>query len=167
MGYFLLNETLPSKIIKTKEEEEDPTQPLLDPQDTEPPPTLLSLIRTPRIIIVLINYMFLALISISVMALIPLLSYTPTWHGGLGFTPAQIGNVLALHAIGVVFLQSFAFAPLQRVLGTVGLFRTMICFYPLSLLSFALASACSGTKTVWVPFIAGFVTMGLGNMAYS
>lgn len=66
--------------------------------------------------------MILALFTMGLSVIIPLFSYTNAAHGGLGFRPDQIGDVMAGQAVLVVLFQSVAFAPLQKLLGTISEF---------------------------------------------
>ncbi|KAG8944718.1 hypothetical protein FRC03_001951 [Tulasnella sp. 419] len=75
---------------------------------------------------VLTSYTFLALVTVSIDAVLVLWLYTPLAGGGIGFTTAQIGVILSSIGILATLVNLFIFPPLQRNLGTIAIYRA--CF---------------------------------------
>jgi MFS family permease len=92
----------------------------------------LRSLLTPSIIIPIANYAMVAFLDISLLALLPLFFSTPTYLGGLGFTPSSIGLWLAMFGITNGLFQAFFFA---RIIGRVGPKRlfcfSTLCFAPI------------------------------------
>jgi hypothetical protein len=74
--------------------------------DAEKKVSHLSLLKTPRVAISILNYSLFALIDISFAALQPLFFATPIHLGGLGLPPSKIGPILAVDGVmnGLVLL---------------------------------------------------------------
>ncbi|KAG1770674.1 MFS general substrate transporter [Suillus occidentalis] len=90
---------------------------------------------TPTIIIPIANYAILALLDIALMALLPLFFSTPTYLGGLGFTPSHIGLWMAMFAIADGIFQALFFAKLVSWIGPKRLFCVAVsCFTPVMLI---------------------------------
>ncbi|KAG1746529.1 MFS general substrate transporter [Suillus paluster] len=94
----------------------------------------LRSLLTPTIVIPIANYAMLALLDISLMALLPLFLSTPNYLGGLGFTPSSIGSWMALFAILDGIFQALFFARIVDWLGPKRLFCLSVsCFAPVML----------------------------------
>ncbi|KAG1744697.1 MFS general substrate transporter [Suillus paluster] len=95
----------------------------------------LRSLLTPTIIIPIANYAMIALLDISFIVLLPLFFSTPTYLGGLGFTPSYIGSWLALFAVVDGVFQALFFAKIVDWLGPKRLFCLSVsCFAPVILL---------------------------------
>ncbi|KAG0709389.1 major facilitator superfamily domain-containing protein [Suillus ampliporus] len=91
----------------------------------------LRSLLTPTIVIPIANYAMLALLDISLLALMPLFFSTPMYLGGLGFSPSSIGSWLALLAIVDGIFQALFFAKIVDWLGPKRLFCVSVsCFAP-------------------------------------
>ncbi|KAG2128569.1 MFS general substrate transporter [Suillus clintonianus] len=90
---------------------------------------------TPTIVIPIANYAMLALLDIAIMALLPLFFSTPTYLGGLGFTPSYIGSWMAIFAFVNGTFQALFFAKIVDRVGPKRLFCVSVsCFTPLMLM---------------------------------
>ncbi|EGG11782.1 uncharacterized protein MELLADRAFT_90794 [Melampsora larici-populina 98AG31] len=136
LGFIYLEETLESKQTKKVE-----ISPLVSNQaegssstnDQTPigPPSLRDLF-TPTVLTVLLSFLFLALQNSAYATLVPLFSYTRLEDGGLGLSMNQIGTALSTNGFVAVAFQMGVFPMLQRRLGTLRLFRSVLLFVPLS-----------------------------------
>ncbi|OJA08652.1 hypothetical protein AZE42_05274, partial [Rhizopogon vesiculosus] len=85
----------------------------------------------PSIVIPIANYALLAFLDISLMALLPLFFSTPTYLGGLGFTPSSIGLWLAMFGVVDGLFQAFFFAKIVDRFGPKRVFcSSVLCFAP-------------------------------------
>ena len=92
----------------------------------------LQSLLTPTIVIPIANHTMLAFLDMSVKALLPLFLSTPTYLGGLGFTPSSIGSWLALLGIVDGVFQALFFAKIADWLGPKRLLCVSIsCFVPI------------------------------------
>ncbi|KAG1860697.1 MFS general substrate transporter [Suillus subalutaceus] len=90
---------------------------------------------TPTIVIPIANYALLALLDIALMALLPLFFSTPTYLGGLGFTPSHIGLWMAMFAMADGIFQALFFAKIVNWIGPKRLFCVSVsCFTPVMLM---------------------------------
>ena len=87
----------------------EPPAPAADSADSK-----LSLLFTSRLMSVLVNYAFLAILEHSQMALEAVFLATPITSGGLGLSPSHIGIILGTTGFVHGVLQTFCFAPLYR-----------------------------------------------------
>ena len=91
----------------------------------------LRSLLVPSIVIPVVNYTILALLDVALLALLPLFFSTPTYLGGLEFTPSTIGSWLAIFAIIDGSLQALLFARVVDWLGPKRLFCfSVLCFTP-------------------------------------
>lgn len=164
--YFCLQETLPSRMSGSDEEEADGTK---TPVEI---PSIRS-VFTPRVKATLMNYAMLAATSITNLGVLPLFLYTPVRLGGIGFTTAQIGKALSGQAIATSCVQVFLFPVIHRRLGTVASYRLAVIFYPLGFLCYPLtrlaaAHRAGGDNTwVWISLAVQLGCLSLANMAYT
>ncbi|KAG2751110.1 MFS general substrate transporter [Suillus brevipes Sb2] len=104
------------------------------PQQTMVYTPLRSLL-TPTVVVPITNYAMLAFLDVSFRALLPLFLSTPTYLGGLGFTPSSIGSWLAFFGIADGVFQGSFFAKIVDRLGPKRLFCISVsCFVPVMLM---------------------------------
>ena len=72
---------------------------------------------TPRVLTVMLNYAFLALIDMAFVVLLPVFLSTPISRGGLGMSPSLIGVCLAGYGIANGIVSIFFFVPVHRRFG--------------------------------------------------
>jgi hypothetical protein len=116
--YLFLKETVPNPVSfstllglrkpKVEEDASSEDRSVL-PAPTEKPPSLRALL-TSRVIVSAGNYSTLSLMDISFRAIQPLFLSTPIHLGGLGLSPASIGQILSVTGIinGVFQIGFFA-----------------------------------------------------------
>lgn len=142
LGIFFLEETLPSKR-KTKpngtsSEVSQPDQQItiLTPDSSQArnkPPSIRSLCSGP-ILTLLFTFMLVHLQNLAWGAVTPLYAYTKVINGGLGLSLEQIGFMLSVNGIGLIFVQLFLFPPLQRRFGAVKIYKWSILSFMISFL---------------------------------
>ncbi|CAD6583241.1 MAG: hypothetical protein TREMPRED_003505, partial [Tremellales sp. Tagirdzhanova-0007] len=101
--------------------------------------------------------------------LIPLFCFTPIHNGGLGFTATEIGHTLSLRAIATLSIQLFVFPPLQRRVGTVGLYRWLMCLWIPSFLGYPVLNGLARTDhptLVWIGLAFVLILSSIANMAF-
>ncbi|KIK47058.1 hypothetical protein CY34DRAFT_74826 [Suillus luteus UH-Slu-Lm8-n1] len=104
------------------------------PQQTMAYTPLRSLL-TPTVVVPIANYAMLAFLDVSFRALLPLFLSTPTYLGGLGFTPSSIGSWLAIFGIADGVFQGLFFAKIVDRVGPKRLFCISVsCFAPVMLM---------------------------------
>jgi hypothetical protein len=145
-GHFLLDETLKRKPVAV---------PATDGPPVKAKPAPFRSLMTTRVLSTLTNYAVLAFMGSCFANLIPLFAFTcvaywlcnvsnrlirPHNDGGLNMTEAQIGSALSGQAIAVIFAQALLFPLVHAALGSVKLFRTMICCYPVAVILLPLAN---------------------------
>lgn len=148
----------------------------IDQQQPFPSPPLdvplpLSTLLNARRVLRITNYGILALLDIALCSLQPLFYSTAIEHGGLGFTPMQIGVWMACFGIVNGLFQAFYFAPLVDRLGPKALFRIgHSCFIPLFILFPIInwiAQQWGIIWLVWVALISQLVLTVIMDMAFS
>ncbi|KAG1884854.1 major facilitator superfamily domain-containing protein [Suillus subluteus] len=93
--------------------------------------TPLRSLLTPAIVVPIANYAMLAFLDVSFRALFPLFLSTPTYLGGLGFSPSSIGSWLAFFGIMDGVFQALFFAKIVDRFGPKRLFCISVsCFAP-------------------------------------
>jgi hypothetical protein len=133
--------------------------------------TPLRSLLTPTVIISLANYSMLSFLDISLRALLPLFFSSPTYLGGLGFTPASIGLWLALYGIVDVGLQVLFFAKMVTWLGPKRLFIvSVLCFAPVMLLfplmSWLVHARGTVDHAITVALLVQLVLIAIWDMAF-
>ncbi|KAJ8595485.1 MFS general substrate transporter [Rhizopogon salebrosus TDB-379] len=84
------------------------------------------------IVIPIANYAMLAFLDISLLTLLPLFLWTPTYLGGLGFTPSSIGSRLAMFGVVNGIFQALFLAKIVDRIGPKRLlFLSVSCFAPI------------------------------------
>lgn len=132
--------------------------------------TLLSISQIQRI---LLSYAFLALISVSLDAVLVLFLYTPIHLGGVGFSSDSTGILLSINGLGGAIVQILLFPPLQHRFGTLRLYQLSMFAFPLSIVFLPLANIIARTNTsntntiIWVLLLASTSVRILGGMAYA
>jgi MFS family permease len=92
----------------------------------------LRSLLTPSIVIPIANYAMLAFLDISLLTLLPLFLWTPTYLGGLGFTPSSIGSRLAMFGVVNGIFQALFLAKIVDRIGPKRLlFLSVSCFAPI------------------------------------
>ncbi|EST09569.1 Major facilitator superfamily [Kalmanozyma brasiliensis GHG001] len=109
-GTLFLKETLPKKTNKVPEQGAEVVE-------EERPPSIRSLLAAKSIRRILGTQLGLNFLNACHAALLPLFCYTAIEQGGLSFTSADIGTVLALNGGFTIFIQLIAFPTLERRLG--------------------------------------------------
>lgn len=103
------------------------------PSSHEPLP-LKKLLVFP-VVISILNYTTLALLNISVNALLPLFFHMPLDMGGLNLEPATIGYIIGVYGAGTGLFQFLFFAKLVRRFGPRRIFVTSLsAFIPIFLI---------------------------------
>ncbi|KAG2034001.1 major facilitator superfamily domain-containing protein [Suillus americanus] len=102
--------------------------------------TPLQSLLTPTVVVPIANYAMLASLDVSFGALLPLFLSTPTYLGGLGFTPSSIGSWLAFFGIVDGVFQALFFAKIVDRLGPKRLFCMSVSCFPLAMAMFPIMS---------------------------
>ncbi|KAH9810161.1 major facilitator superfamily domain-containing protein [Melampsora americana] len=89
------------------------------------PPSIRSLCTEP-IMTLMLTFTMIHITNVAIVAVIPLYAYTKVLNGGLGMTLEQIGFILSVNGIGLIFVQLFIFPPLQRRFGAVNLYKWLV-----------------------------------------
>ncbi|KAG2075781.1 MFS general substrate transporter [Suillus decipiens] len=114
---------------------------------------------TRTIVIPTANYAMLALLNISFMALLPLFFSTPTYLGGLGFTPSRIGSWMAIFAIADGTFQALFFAKIVNRVGPKRLICVSVSCFMLVVLMFPIISWLVQTRGM-IDHIISFALIG-------
>ncbi|KAL1744530.1 major facilitator superfamily domain-containing protein [Schizophyllum fasciatum] len=149
---FDLKETNPAKVRTTLEEQirreqsvsADNYGTFSGEESIEQPPTrmevppLMTLLRSPPIVKVLVVYGFLCFFEMALASLLPIILYTSIEDGGLGLSSHEIGLVLAIWGVYNVFFQLFAsprltdrFGPYKMQVVTQTAIPLIFVFFPL------------------------------------
>jgi hypothetical protein len=125
----------------------------------------------PSIVIPIANYAMLAFLDISLIALLPLFFSTPTYLGGLGFTPSSIGSWLAMFGVADGLFQAFFFAKFIDRLGPKRIFRFSVsCFAPamtvFPIMSWLVHTRGAVDHAITVTLIGQLVLIVLWDMAF-
>ncbi|KAG8942938.1 hypothetical protein FRC03_002807 [Tulasnella sp. 419] len=139
VGFFFLEESLgheqPKSTFISSRHNDGPSSsgPSERPVHSEPVPQVPTQHLSAKEILadeyvrkVLTSYTFLALVTVSIDAVLVLWLFTPLADGGIGFTTAQIGLTLSSIGILATLVNLFIFPPLQLNFGTVVVYRA--CF---------------------------------------
>ncbi|KAG0139304.1 hypothetical protein CROQUDRAFT_666707 [Cronartium quercuum f. sp. fusiforme G11] len=136
LGIFFLKETLQSKRKPSKpshaQTEGQESQSVSGDECCSSPSTALPSIAslcTMPIMIILGTFILMHMQNVAWAAVFPLYAYTDKNSGGLGLSLAQIGSILSVNGVGMIFVQLLLFPPLQRRFGVVAVLRwTITCF---------------------------------------
>ncbi|EIM82631.1 MFS general substrate transporter [Stereum hirsutum FP-91666 SS1] len=182
IGFLYLPETLPTHSHKTATTEEADSiasnadtmvgqlADVNDDSEAQPVkpkrPSFLSLIRNPQIAQVLLSWFFLGLLNSCYQAIIPLFCYSTYEHGGIGFSPRQIGLLLSINGMAALFSQTIVFPPVERHLGPVKTYRMAMLFLPLSFMLLPMAHVVYpfGTAVIWAAIGGMIISKTISNM---
>ncbi|KAK9761477.1 hypothetical protein K7432_013599 [Basidiobolus ranarum] len=150
IGYFYLEETLPSKIAKNQSVEYEATESesLLQNKSHKSYQSAsiedvsvvavsgdkksgLQALFTKQILLVVSTFMFIALQQVMDSELFPLWVVTSVDHGGLSFGSEQIGIALGYQGLLTLFIQLLWFPWAHNRYGTLNLLRTILHISPL------------------------------------
>lgn len=175
LGTLFLKETLPNKkktLSSAASQPDDERQPLLTPEVPERElkrPPLRSLL-TVQIRRILGTQWCLNFMNACHAALLPLFCYESIANGGLGFSNADIGNVLAANGIFTIVVQVVVFPSLERRLGgPLRVYQRVTMFLPLVWLCLPLAHVLArntnGKTGPVLAIAAAIVFKGTSNMS--
>ncbi|KAG1745806.1 MFS general substrate transporter [Suillus paluster] len=108
----------------------------------------LRSLLTPSIVIPIANFAMLAFLDVSLRALMPLFMSTPTYLGGLGFSPSTIGSWLAVLGIVDGIFQALFFAKIVNWLGPKCLFCVSVSLFAPAMVMFPIMSWLVHTRGV-------------------
>ncbi|KAF8501883.1 member of major facilitator superfamily multidrug-resistance, DHA1 sub-family [Hysterangium stoloniferum] len=192
LSYFLLKEVLPQtapSIVKAKScTSHNPTphegcingdvppgpinerSPLIPNEQPQSLP--LSVLLTPRVRLVILNYSLLALVDIAFIILKPIFLGLPIANGGLGMSSSLIGVYLACSGIVNSLVSILLFSPLTRRFGSravlAGCQIAYIACFSLFPIMNGLARVQGGfNAAVWAMLIIQLILSTLPPMAYS
>ena len=134
------------------------------------PPSLRSLL-TPNVIIIFVNYGFLAFVDQCCSVLIPLVLATSIPYGGLGLSPFTIGFILSGLGVLLGLSSVIFFPPLTRKFGYRKIYRIAFACYSIVILTFPLmnySAKLTGTvnAATWVLVVVCMVCTAFVTMAY-
>lgn len=174
LGTLFLRETLPRKTSAANQqdigdEEQEPLLPSEVPEAELKRPPLRSLL-TVQIRRILGTQFCLNFMNACHAALLPLFCYETIANGGLGFSNADIGNVLAANGIFTILVQVVVFPSLERRLGgPLRVYQRVTMFLPLVWLCLPLAhilARSTDSKTGPILAIAAAIFFkGTSNMS--
>lgn len=178
LGTLFLKETLPKKTKSMssaagqrddRDEEQQPLVPAAVPKEELKRPPLRSLL-TVQIRRILGTQFCLNFMNACHAALLPLFCYETIANGGLGFSNADIGNVLAVNGIFTILVQVVVFPSLERRLGgPLRVYQRVTMFLPLVWiclpLAHILARKTSGKTGPILAIAAAIVFKGTSNMS--
>lgn len=144
-----------------------PSSPLPEPHPT---PSIGELLSIPQIQKVMISYAFLALIAVSLDAVLVLFLYEPIPLGGVGFTSDTTGLLLSVNGMGGALVQIFLFPPLQKRFGTLRLYQLSMVAFPLSVVLLPLANGFARlglAHLVWTCLLTSTAIRVMGGMAFA
>ncbi|KAG1822960.1 major facilitator superfamily domain-containing protein [Suillus subaureus] len=108
----------------------------------------LRSLLTPTVVVPIANYAMLAFLDVSFRALLPLFLSTPTYLGGLEFTPSSIGSWLAFFGVMDGVFQALFFAKIVDRFGPKRLFFLMVAWDMAFGTVFMFITASAPTNTV-------------------
>ncbi|EGF99297.1 uncharacterized protein MELLADRAFT_94767 [Melampsora larici-populina 98AG31] len=174
LGIFCLEETLETKR-KPRNGTQRPTPSqgyeALSTADSDsrpnvsPPHSIRSLCTVP-IMTLMLTFTMIHINNVALVAVIPLYAYTSlvehvllsiVVNGGLGMSLDQIGFILSVNGVGLIFVQLFLFPPLQRRFGAVNLYKW-------SVPTFTITNLCLPIVTYLVHIKGNTTTMSLAYM---
>ena len=132
----------------------------------------LRSLLTPSIVLPIVNYALLAFLDIALVTLLPLFFSTPTYLGGLGFTPSTIGSWLATFAVINGSLQALLFARIVNWLGPKRLFCFSVsCFTPVMIafpvLSWLVHTRGNSDFAITLTLLGQLAAIVIWSLAYS
>ncbi|KAJ8595483.1 MFS general substrate transporter, partial [Rhizopogon salebrosus TDB-379] len=132
----------------------------------------LQSLLTPTIVIPIANYAMLAFLDIALLALLPLFFSTPTYLGGLGFSPSSIGSWLALFGVVDGLIQALFLARIVDWIGPKRLFCFSVsCFAPIMaifpIMSWIVHASGAGDHAITFALLAQLVLIVVWDMAFA
>ncbi|CAO1617812.1 unnamed protein product [Sympodiomycopsis kandeliae] len=133
-------------------------------------PNVRSLLK-PEIIKILSTQMILNLQNISFTSVLPLFCYEPVSDGGVSFSGADIGHIMAFNGVLAIIIQSIIFPLVEkRMGGPLPVYRLGLVFYIPSFLMFPAAHLAAQYSTqnrllTWAAFAVGIVFKALAGMS--
>ncbi|EGF99296.1 uncharacterized protein MELLADRAFT_94769 [Melampsora larici-populina 98AG31] len=164
LGIFCLEETLerkprngtqrptPSQGYEALSSADYDSRPIVSP-----PHSIRSLCTVP-IMTLMLTFTMIHINNGALVAVIPLYAYTKVVNGGLGMSLDQIGFILSVNGVGLIFVQLFLFPPLQRRFGAVNLYKW-------SVPTFTITNLCLPIVTYLVHIKGNTSTMSLAYMS--
>lgn len=155
---FNVHETLPERPLSSEDEDRSGAE-------ATPEHTLL----TRNITAIIFSFGALSLVSGMFSSLLPLYCYTPISRGGLGFPAADIAKAVSTRSIMTLLIQLLIFPPLQKRVGTLRLYRWLLCGYIPVYIGLPLVNrlARSGKDgSVWVSLTTVLLMSSIANMAF-
>ncbi|KAM0755855.1 MFS general substrate transporter [Meredithblackwellia eburnea MCA 4105] len=130
----------------------------------KPTPPMRELLRSTAK--VLTSWFLFNLLSSCYQGIIPLFCYSKWSDGGLGFSPKEIGILLALTGILAIVWQLLLFPAFERRLGILTTYRFAMAFVPLTFLCLPLAHSLvpSGAPAVWTALGVMILARTLNNL---
>src|SRR4051812_46912598 len=89
-----------------------------------------ELLKFPGVGKVLLINTYVLTLAFMFTAVLPVFLFTPVNLGGVGFSPSFIAGVIALNGISQALWLLLAFPPLQRRIGTGGIFKLCALAWP-------------------------------------
>ncbi|PFH51110.1 hypothetical protein AMATHDRAFT_59842 [Amanita thiersii Skay4041] len=137
--------------------------------DEERPLPLRSLL-IPRVLLAMGNCALLTLVDISFRAIQPVFFATPIEYGGLGLSPAHIGNILSAFAILNGVFQVCCFAAIHDKLGSkktfvIGITSALPMFASFPVISFIVQTRGYGAA-VWITVALQVLASVLISLSY-
>lgn len=140
-----------------------------DQQDMKPPG--IRRLLTPEIIKILSSQMLLNLQNISFTSLLPLFCYESVTDGGVSFTRADIGHIMAFNGVLAIIVQSVIFPQVEkRLKGPLPVYRLGLVLYIPSFLMFPIAHLAalwfpSTRMPTWAAFAVGIIFKASAGMS--
>ncbi|KZP15745.1 MFS general substrate transporter [Athelia psychrophila] len=130
VGYFILRETLPSKVRANRKLSATPV-PETQPHMHAEPLGIRELLSNPTIFAISMSSFWLSFLWLGSEVVFVLYSYTPVPHGGLGFPAKQIGYALSGSGVLSVAMQLFLMPYILRTFDKAKMYNLCFCMYPL------------------------------------
>jgi hypothetical protein len=129
-------------------------------------------ILTSRVLVVILNYAFLALTEMAFTVLLPVYLSTPISNGGLGMSPSLIGVCLAGFGVATGAVSIFLFVPIHRKFGTRGTLCScesafIACFALFPVMNKLARDHGGLCPSVWIVFLIQLALATLPRMAFS
>ncbi|OAV86762.1 hypothetical protein PTTG_05566 [Puccinia triticina 1-1 BBBD Race 1] len=138
LGFFYLEETLPSKkahqksALSDNNDADEVFEALGEDENVTQTKPKFSALFTPTVVSVLLGSMLVFFQTSSWNTLIPIFAYTRYEDGGLGLNFNQIGTALTTNGFASVIVQTAAFPYFQKKWGTVRVFRKVLAVWPVA-----------------------------------
>eukprot|EP00993_Chasmostoma_nieuportense_P000192 NODE_1176_length_1620_cov_26.902210_g1107_i0.p1 GENE.NODE_1176_length_1620_cov_26.902210_g1107_i0~~NODE_1176_length_1620_cov_26.902210_g1107_i0.p1 ORF type:complete len:514 (-),score=131.50 NODE_1176_length_1620_cov_26.902210_g1107_i0:78-1454(-) len=120
-AFYLLAATTVFIALPSKRVMELESTPIMSKQGeaaASEPPSLLELLKRHHVFILCCLYFFHRWVAIMKVETISLWSASPTYYGGLGLSPSEIGTFLMSRSVAVIFFPTVFYPALQKKLGS-------------------------------------------------